>query len=127
MYKEASKLKLRFNTEKGMLTVEQLWDCSRNLLVRTLKNVNNALKESAPIEDLDFLDESVVVKTVDVENRLRFNILKDIYLAKVNEANEIRDAAAIKAHNAKIDSIIARKEDDKLESLSTEELAKMRK
>ena len=127
MYKKASQLKLRFNTEKGSLTVEQMWDCSRAMLARTIKSVNDILKELEPTGDLDFLTDSNVVKATDPENKLRFDILKDIYLTKTEEANAARDEAQVKLHNQKIDTIIARKQDEELESLSLEDLEKMRK
>ena len=40
---------------------------------------------------------------------------------------ELRDAKAIKAHNDRIDEIIARKNNEKLESMSVEDLEKLRK
>ena len=127
MYKKASQLKLRFNTEKGSLTVEQLWDCSRAMLARTIKNVNDILKELEPTGDLDFLNDSGVVTATDPENTLRFQILKDVYLTKTEEANAARNEAQIKLHNQKIDNIIARKQDEELENMSLEDLEKMRK
>lgn len=127
MYKQASKLKLRFNTEKGSLTVEQLWDCSRAMLARSIKSVNEILKELEPTGDLDFLTDSGVVKASDPENTLRFKILKDIYITKTEEANAKRDEAEIRLHNDKIDRIIARKQDEELDSMSLEDLEKMRK
>jgi len=127
MYKKASQLKLRFNTEKGSLTVEQLWDCSRAMLARTIKNVNDILNELEPTGDLDFLNESGVVTATDPENTLRFQILKDVYLTKTFEANAARNEAQIKLHNQKIDNIIARKQDEELENMSMEDLEKMRK
>ena len=127
MYKKASQLKLRFNTEKGSLTVEQLWDCSRAMLARTIKNVNDILNELEPTGNLDFLNESGVVTATDPENTLRFQILKDVYLTKTFEANAARNEAQIKLHNQKIDNIIARKQDEELENMSMEDLEKMRK
>lgn len=127
MYKQASQMKLRFITEKGTLTVEQMWDCSRAMIGRTIVAVNEILKELAPTGDLDFLNDDSAVKTADPENTLRFKVLKDIYLTKKLEAEAKRDEAQIKAHNSKIDSIIARKQEEELEGLSLEDLEKMRK
>ena len=59
MFERASKLKLRFNTEKGMVTTEDLWDLpllQRNAvdLDSLAKNLNKAVKESG--------EESFVLK-----------------------------------------------------------------
>ena len=126
MYKQAAREKLRFPTEKGNLTVEQLWDCSRAMLARTIQSVNEILKQQEPTGDLDFLSNDTVVST-DPENKLRFDILKDIYITKKEEAEALRDEAKIRAHNEKIDGIIARKQEEELESMSIEDLNKMRK
>ena len=125
-YKQASRLKLRFNTEKGPLKVEQLWDCPRSVLGRTIQSINDILKEQTPTGDLDFLNDGITT-TVDPVNQLRFEILKDIYITKKEEAEALRDKEAIKQHNSKIDSIIARKEEEELENMSKEDLEKMRK
>lgn len=84
----------------------------------------NGLKDSDKDDDLAFLDDE---KTVDVENQLRFNILKDVYVTKKNEINSIRDAANIKAHSAKIDTLIAEKRDGELRNMSISDLEKLRK
>ena len=59
---------------------------------------------------------------VDIENQLRFDILKDVYLTKKKEAEELRNAAEIKAHNQKILTLIAEKKDESLKGKSIEEL-----
>jgi hypothetical protein len=65
--------------------------------------------------------------TVDVENQLRFDILKDVYLTNKKENEELRNAADNKAHNQKIDALIAEKQDGQLREMSIEDLEKLRK
>ena len=127
MYKQASRAKLRFETEKGMLTAEQLWDCTRAMLGRTIKHVHGILKETETDDDVLGFLESGISETSDPINTLRFNILKDVYITKQEEANALRDADQVKQHNAKIDAIIAQKEDESLASKSIKELEKLRK
>lgn len=126
MYKQAAQMKLRFNTEKGMLTTEQLWDCTRAMLSRTIKKVHDVLKESEVVGELDFLSTDKV-ETADPVNTLRFNILKDVYMTKKLEAEHGLAAAKIKAHNQKIDELIAKKQDESLEAKSIAELEALRK
>lgn len=117
-YKEASRLKLRFASTKGSLTVEQLWDLNQTELSNAIKAVKKILKKSDD-DELAFLNED---NTVDVETQLKFDILKDVYITKKKEAEESRDAAANKAYNQKILTLIAEKQEGALKDKSIEEL-----
>jgi len=121
MYKQASQLKLRFQTSVGLLTTEQLWDLSQLQLSNTIKAVKKVLKKNDGDDELSFLEDT---KEVDVVNQLRFSILKDVYLSKKKEAEDLRNAAEIKAHNQKILTLIAEKKDDSLKGMSIEDLEK---
>lgn len=121
MYKQASQLKLRFQTPKGQLTVEQLWDLSMTDLSTTIKAMKKVLKKSDD-DDLGFLEED---SKVDKVMELAFNILKDVYITKKEAAKAIREAAEIKAHNQKILTLIADKEEESLKGKSIEELKNM--
>jgi hypothetical protein len=123
MYKQASQLKLRFLTTVGQLSVEQLWGLSQTQLSNAIKAVKKVLKKNDD-DELSFLEDTNVV---DVENQLRFDILKDVYLTKKKESEEIRNAAEVKAHNQKIDTLIAEKKDGQLKEMSIEQLEKLRK
>lgn len=119
IYQEASKRGLRFNTEKGVLSVEQLWSLSFATLGRIIKAVKEALKKSGGDDDLAFLNEDNKQDTTEL---LRFEILKDVYLTKQKENEELRNAASVKEYNQKILSLIQEKKEDKLKGLSVEEL-----
>ena len=123
MYKEAARLKLRFPTSVGALTVEQLWDLNQTQLTNAIKAVKKVLAKDND-DELSFLEST---KVVDTENQLRFDILKDVYLTKKKETEEIRDAAAVKAHNQKILTLIAEKKDSELKNMSIEDLEKQLK
>lgn len=123
MYKQASKLKLRWQTTKGSLSVEQLWELSQTDLANAIKAVKKILKKTDD-DDLLFLDGD---KTVDVENQLRFDILKDVYLTKKQENEAIRNAAETKAYNQKILQLIEDKKAAKLGEMTIEQLEAMLK
>lgn len=123
MYKQASILKLRIKTELGNLTTEQLWDLSLTQLAGAIKSVKKILVKNDD-DELSFLEET---KVVDVENQLRFDILKDVYQTKRKENENRRNALEIKAHNEKIDALIAEKQDSQLKEMSIEELKKLYK
>jgi len=121
MYKEASKLKLRFNTPRGVLSTEQLWDLSLEDLDKLAVSLKKAYKESG--------EKSFLVKKSkkDKELKLMFDIALDILTTKVEERDAMREEAETKAFNQKIDEIIAAKKDEELKSLSVKELEKLRK
>jgi hypothetical protein len=118
-FKQASRIGLRVSTTQGLLSVEQLWTLSLNKLSVIIKNVKKTLKGSEGDDELSFLDET---KTVDKEVQLTFDILKDIYLTKKLEAEEEKNVAQRKLNNERIMSLIHKKQNEKLENMSEEEL-----
>lgn len=78
-FKKASQLKLRFNTNKGVLSVEQLWDLTATSLATLVRSIKSELKNSTIEDELSFLSDVIPTK-IDVENILRFEIAKDVYL-----------------------------------------------
>lgn len=121
MYKQAAKLKLRFTTPKGVLSCEQLWDLSLIDLSNSTKAVKKILKKNDD-DELAFLEES---KTVDIENQLRFDILKDVYLTKKKENEERQMELERKRQNQKILTIIEEKKESNLRNMSVEDLEKL--
>lgn len=123
-YKKAAQLKLRIQTSVGSLAVEQLWDLNLIQLSNAIKAVKKVLRKNDDDDELSFLENT---KEVDVENQLRFDILKDIYITKKKENDDIRNLADIKAYNQKIDTLIAEKKEGELRNMSIEDLEKLRK
>lgn len=121
-FKQASKLKLRFHTDKGILSVEQLWDLSQASLASLITSIKKVLKQNDGDDELAFLTET---KVVDTENQLRYDLTKEVYLAKKAELDEKRDSATKKEHNQKILGLIKEKQDGALAGKSIEELEKM--
>ena len=125
MYKQASQLKLRVSTTKGNLSVEQLWDLSKDELASIAKKLSKILKSSDPSNDADLAFLSEQKDPAKAENELRFNIVKDIYLTKVAAEKDSADAAAKRLKNQRIIELIARKQEAELEGKSIEELQAM--
>jgi len=123
MYKEATRLGLRFQTNKGLLSTEQLFSLTQTDLASAIKASKKLLKKNDD-DDLGFLEDN---SKVDKIEELRFNILKDVYLTKKTENEANRAEAEAKAHNAKIDELILRKRETQLAEMSIEELEKLRK
>jgi len=119
---QATRIKLRFSTPKGVLSTEQLWDLSMADLTTTIKETKKTLSASSNDDELSFLNEDT---TPDVENTLRFGILKEIFVTKKTEAEAKKLAAETKAQNKRILELIASKQDEALANKSIEELTAM--
>jgi hypothetical protein len=122
-FKQASKLKLRFHTGRGLVSAEQLWDLPQTTLADYIKSLKKTLKETDADDELSFLTDAVKTN-VDTENQLRFEIAKDIFLTKKAEAEALRDAKALKERKQKLVELIAQKEDAALGEKSVEDLKK---
>lgn len=126
IYKKASKKKLRFSTNRGSLSVEQLWDLPKEEIRQLVIKAREAAKKSSgEVNDteLSFLDAPAKTKATDDE--LRFEILKDIYLTKKSAEEKAQKKAETKRNNQKLLDLIARKQDEALEKKSIKELEKM--
>ncbi len=124
IFEKAVRLKLRFNTIKGGLAVEDLWDIplvGDFSLDELAKSLNRAIKENA--------DESFVVQAKknekEVLDELRFAIVKHIISVKLADIEDAENATARKAYKEKLLTIIAGKKDAKLEGKSLKDLEKM--
>jgi hypothetical protein len=124
MFEQASKMKLRIETDKGRISVEDLWDLP--LISNTglnlddiAKNLNRDLKESA--------EESFVVKKNKVNDvlELKFSIVKRIIEVKLADVEKRKNAAEIKAKKEMILEIIGDKETDTLKGKSKAALKKL--
>ena len=121
IYKEASKSKLRFQTTKGTLSVEQLWGLSLTELDALAVSLEEAYKNS---KSKSFLDKKT---DKDKIIKLRFDIILDVLNAKVEDKEAAKQEAEDKEHNQKILSIIKEKQDETLKGKSIKELEKMLK
>lgn len=123
MYKKASQLKFRFETAKGLLSVEQLWDLNLADLSDAIKKVKSVLKKDDD-DELSFLEDG---KKIDSENELRFEIMKDVYLTRKKQQEDALSELEKKNHNQKILELISDKKNEELRGKSVEELQAMLK
>lgn len=120
LFKKASKQKLRFSTDKGLLTTEQLWDLS----LKELDNLAIQLQDK-----VDYETKKTFLKTkkeTDIKSKLMFDIVVDILETKQEDQELAQKEKEAKEYNRKIDEIIAKKKEQSLEDKSIEELEKMR-
>lgn len=118
-FKLASQQKLRFQTPKGLLSVEQLWDLSLAEL--------DALAVSLEQEHATSAKKSFLTKSTpkDKTAKLRFDVVLDVLNTKAEAEAEAAQKLEDKAHNEKILGMIAEKQDESLKGKSVTQLKAM--
>lgn len=125
MYKKASRLKLRFESSRGPLTAEMLWDLKITELKTMVKAQAEKLQKlEKPGDDLSFLEEIITsneTKEIEIE-KLRFDILKDVFITRKDEAKDAAADVKKKEELSHLREILRDKKEEELKKLSTEEL-----
>ena len=116
MFKQASKMKLRFATSKGNLNVEDLWDLSLPVLDKLAVSYDEELAKSPR---KSFITNNTPSNT---ELELKFNIVKEIITDKLKEKADRETAKSKAAEKARLVELLAKKQSEKLESLSEDEI-----
>jgi len=122
IFEQATRLKLRFNTTKGMLTVEDLWELpltsanSAANLDDIARGFYSQLKEENTI--------SFVTKpaAADKTAELAFDIVKHIIAVRLEENAAAATARENKERKQRLLGIIEHKENEVLTSKSLDEL-----
>jgi len=129
LYFEASRKKLRFESPIGLLTVEDVWTLPLTGKVGTA-NIDDMTKAAYAkyTENRTAIVSFIPGKDnrhAESDDQLRFEILQDIILVRVEEAED----AKIKANNAQkkkdILQLIAEKKNEGLRASSIEDLERM--
>jgi hypothetical protein len=116
IFELAAVTKLRFQTTKGYVTTEDLYDLNLQTLNRIAKAVNKELKSA---EEEDFIDEP---SKTDKVNTLRLDLLKHVIKVKKDAQEAAVNASKKKAEIAKLKELIAEKKDAALKDQSLDEL-----
>lgn len=118
MFEKASRLKLRFKSQTGLITTEDLWNVSLEHLNTIAKGLNKEIKDSA---EEDFIK---VKSNADDILELKFEIVKHIIKVKMEE-DEAKKTLKEKAEKRKkILALIEEKQSEQLSAKSIEELRK---
>lgn len=115
-FEKATRLRLRFETSRGNLNVEDLWRLPLIELDKLAIALNKQLKESS---------EESFIKAKSKDNKLlelRFDIVKHIIETLLSEDEEKKKAADKRAKREQLLELIAKKKNQELEGKSLEEL-----
>ena len=125
IFERATILKIRYQTQNGILMVEDLWDLPLDSKIKA--NLNSiAIQLNRQIKDSG--EESFIGNSkVDPVLQLKFDIVKYIIDTKLSEAEAKANSLAKKQYNEKILKLIDEKEEEALKGKSPEELKQMLK
>jgi hypothetical protein len=117
IYKQANRLGLRFNTNRGLLATEQLFQLSLADL--------DALAVSLEVSQTgkkSFIRETSVGDEIA---KLKFDVALDVLNTIMKEQKDARESLDNKRKNEKILALIAEKQDGALKEKTVEELEAM--
>lgn len=116
-FETATRRKLRFQTTRGNLTVEDLWDVPLTVLDEAYKGLSRQIREAE--------DDSLLAKRDSgvEEAAIKRDLVKHVVEVRQAEATEKRNREARRAQAARVRELIAQKQDEALSGKSTEELA----
>ena len=125
MFEKASRLKLRFDTNKGMLSVEDLWDLP--LLSATNKvnlddiarSLHRQLKND---DDVSFVN---LDRKSDKIVQLKFDVVKYIIEVRLAEHDAAKVARENREKKDRLLQLIAERQDDDLKNMPLDDLKKM--
>lgn len=125
MFEKASRLKLRFDTNKGQITIEDLWELpltsktGRANLDDIARDLHRQLKNDS--------DVSFVVKErkSDTTVQLKFDIVKHIIDVRLAESEAQAKARENSEKKQRILQLIADKQDEELKGKSLDDLKAM--
>jgi len=123
IYKKASRGKIRFQTNKGSLATEQLWDLTVIELDAVVVALEKDFKKSGEKTFIPNASETPKDKVA----KLRFEVALDVLQTKVKDQERASKANETRMHNQRIDELIAQKKEGAMAELSVEELEKLRR
>ncbi len=122
IFEQSARQKLRFTSNKGDLTTEQLWDVP--LTSRTgfdLDTIARGVsKELKGVAEESFVATSTNPAKAGLE--LRLEVLKHIIAVKLQQAADAANNATRSAERVKLLGVLAKKQDAALEELTPEQI-----
>lgn len=125
MFEKAARLKLRFDSPQGQLSVEDIWDLPLTSATNRANLDDVARKLSKQVKEAE--TESFVIKPAKANEAtvLKFDIVKHIIEVRLAENEAAATARANKEKKQQLLSLIAQKENEQLAGQSIEDLRKM--
>lgn len=121
IFENASRAKVRFETNQGQLTTEQAWELSLTNLNSLAKAVNKQLKAEG---EEDFIPTAANKRqqALTKQLQLKLDVLKHIIGVKVAEEETAKKRADRRAELSQLKELAANKTTEKLASESLESI-----
>ena len=120
LFERAARLRLRWSTNQGQLSSEELWQLSLDSLNTIAKAVNKQLRDEG---EESFLSTPASRKSA-THNDLRLDILKHVIAAKEQQEEDSKLRSERMTKISQLKELIARKAVEELEGKSVKELSK---
>src|SRR5882724_10767188 len=122
LFQAASRQKLRFETPRGLLSIEDLWDLpltsARSVSLDTIAlDLHAELKAATDV--VSFVDQTA---KPDEILQLKFDLVKYVIDVRKAEALETRQAAERREAKQRLLAALDRKREQKIETMSEEEI-----
>lgn len=126
MFEKANRLKLRFASPQGALTVEDLWDLPLTSTRANVANLNNIAKDVSRQLKHEGEEDFVNPKSgADEVLQLKLDVVKHVIGVRQAENEAARSLAERKEKKERLLELIAGKQDEQLKAKSVEELQAM--
>lgn len=126
MFERAVRLKLRFDSQQGALSAEDLWDLPLTSAIRARASLNDVAKAVARQLKTEGEEDFVNPKSgADEVLQLKLDIVKHVIRVRQAENEASRAASERREKKERLLELIARKQDQQLEAKSMEELQEM--
>ena len=114
----ATRKKLRFETARGGLNTEDLWDLSLDSLDKIAVDLDEKVQKAGR---KSFIGKRNPSATVDV---LKLDVVKTIIEIKIDDDDKKKTRAAAAGQRAFLNDLLIQKQTDALKTLSVEEIQK---
>lgn len=118
IFEKAARLKIRFETEKGILSTETLWSSEYEFLTR----LEESLTQTVESYGKSTRRQKQTKSNVQELNELRLEIVKYILDEKEKASDQAAAMAEVRLHNQKVLELIKAKKEAELANLSIAEL-----
>jgi len=121
IFAEATRLKVRFNTSKGNMVIEDLWDLPLQSGNVSLDSIAVGLHKELEEVSLSFVEAA---KAEDTITKLKFSIVKHIIDSRLKEIAESKRANELNARKEVLLNALDNKEKEAVLSMSRKEIKK---
>ena len=121
LFEKATRKKIRYITNVGNLSTEDLWDMSLDVLDGIAQTLNKQVKEG---EGESFIEaKKPTAAFCEIKNKL--DVVKRVIEVKLIEKAAAEKAVATRAKKARAMEILEKRQDSALEDLSDEDLKEL--